>query len=216
MQAEAMNPVQRRLAQVKEYRAWAALAQQQTGKSWLTQLREIKALKSTGGRCGVSDYYWYKLYDDSYQNGRGTPDFLGWCLQEKFSLALNPRYAVLPAWDKLVFTQIAATSGLPTAPIRATFHTASQISDALGLHLKSREAVGAFLRDESIYPLFGKPAFSQQGVGSAYLAGYDPATDSLKQLKGASIPVNEFLKRIDQTVDHRYHKRFFGKKRGRE
>ena len=206
MPAANQSQLSRRVAQLNEYREWAALVTQQTGKSLLTQFREIRALKSTGGQCGVSDYYWYKLYDQSYQKGRGAPDFLGWCLQEKFSLALNPRYAVLPAWDKFVLTQIAAESGLPVAPIRASYHPAPHLSDALGIHLKSRDAVGAFLRDPSIYPLFGKPAFSQQGFGSAYLASYDPATDSLGQLNGGSIPVDDFLKRLDQTVDRRYHK----------
>lgn len=191
---------------IEEYRQWAALAQAQTGKSWLTQLREIRALKATGGQCGVSDYYWYKLYDDNYLLGRGREDFLGWRLQQDFSLALNPRYAVLPAWDKFVFTQIAAQSGLPVAPIRASYHPAPRLSDALGIHLKSKEAVAKFLRDPAIYPLFGKPAFSQQGVGSAYLASYDPTTDSLKQLTGNSISVDDFLKRLDQSVDSRYHK----------
>ena len=200
------NQFQRRLAQLNEYREWAALAQQQTGKSLITQALEIKALKTMGGQCGISDYYWYKLYDESHQKGRGAPDFLGWCLQEQFSLALNPRYAVLPAWDKLVFAQIAAASGLPVAPIRACFHPADQISHVLGEHLKTKEAVAKFLRDPSIYPMFGKPAFSQQGIGGMYLVNYDPATDSMSQLKGGSISVTDFVKRIDQTVDPRYHK----------
>ena len=200
------NQFQRRMAQFKEYREWAALAQQHTGKNLITQGREIKALKSTGGQCGISDYYWYKLYDQKYQKGRGAPDFLGWCLQEQFSLALNPRYAVLPAWDKLVFAQIAAASGLPVAPIRACFHPADQISPVLGEHLKTKEAVAKFLRDPSIYPMFGKPAFSQQGIGGMYLVSYDPATDSMSQLKGGSISVTDFVKRMDQTVDPRYHK----------
>ena len=200
------NQFQRRLAQLNEYREWAALAQQQTGKNLITQGREIKALKSMGGQCGISDYYWYKLYDESHQKGRGAPDFLGWCLQEQFSLALNPRYAVLPAWDKLVFAQIAAASGLPVAPIRACFHPADQISHVLGEHLKTKAAVAKFLRDPSIYPMFGKPAFSQQGIGGMYLVNYDPATDSMSQLKGGSISVTDFVKRMDQTVDPRYHK----------
>lgn len=206
MPNENPSVLSRRAAQFTECREWARLVQQQTGKSYLTQLREIRALKSMGGQCGVSDYYWYKMYDESYQKGRGAPDYLGWCLQEKFSTALNPRYAVLPAWDKLVFTQLAAASGLPVAPIRACFHRAGRISAALGIHLKTKEAVGAFLRDPSIYPLFGKPAFSQQGYGTAYLVSYDPATDSLQQLNGGAIAVADFLKRMDQTVDYRYHK----------
>lgn len=193
-------------ARLGEYREWASVVQRQTGKSWLTQLKEIRALRQTGGQCGVSDYYWYKLYDPSYHKGRGAPDFLGWSLQEKFSMALNPRYAVLPAWDKFVFTQMASAAGLPVAPIKAAFHASEKISPALGMHLKTKEAVGRFLRDPSIYPLFGKPAFSQQGYGSAYLAGYDPSTDTLNQLNGGDLKVDDFLKRLDQSVDSRYHK----------
>ncbi|MEN6585487.1 MAG: sugar-transfer associated ATP-grasp domain-containing protein [Sulfuricella sp.] len=206
MQNEKESRLSRLTQSLAEYREWASLAQQQTGKSFLTQLREIRALKHTGGQCGISDYYWYKLYDDDYLMGRGAQDFLGWRLQQKFSLALNPRIAVLPAWDKSIFMVTAGSAGLPVAPVRACFHRAERISETLGLHLKSKEAAGAFLRDPSIFPLFGKPAYSQQGFGSAYLAGYDPATDSLNLLDGGSMPVDSFLKRLDETVDHRFHK----------
>jgi hypothetical protein len=71
---ENLSPLARRKAQIKEYREWASLVQQQTGKSVLTQAQEIRALKAMGGQCGVSDYYWYKLYDRSYHKGRGAPD----------------------------------------------------------------------------------------------------------------------------------------------
>jgi Sugar-transfer associated ATP-grasp len=201
-----MNPVQRRLAQVNEYREWAALAQQQTGKGLLTQLQEIMDLKGFGGQCGITDYYWHKLYDDGYLKGRGRQDFLGWRLLQEFSLALNPRYSVLPAWDKIAFVQLADAARLPIAPGMACFHRASSIAPALGLHLKSREAVGAFLRDPSIYPLFGKPAFSQGGYGTAYLAGLDTPADSLVMLDGKTMRVDDFLNRLEVTVDHRYHK----------
>lgn len=181
-------------------------AREQTGKSLFSQWREIQALRNMGGQCGVSDYYDYGLYDDSYLKGRGLQDFLGWRLQAKFSLALNPRYAVLPASDKTVFMQLADAAGLPVAPIRACFHRATRISAALGKHLKCVEDVSDFLRDPSIYPLFGKPAYSQQGYGSVYLASYDPATDALNMLNGESISVGNFVKRMDHSVDSRYHK----------
>jgi Sugar-transfer associated ATP-grasp len=206
MPIETENPLRRRAAQINEYRAWAALARQHTGKSLLEQAREIRALKRTGGRCGVSDYYWYRLYDDDYLLGRGRQDFLGWRMQADFSLALNPRNAVLPAWDKYVFMLIARSAGLPVAPIRACFHPSERISDALGRHLRNREEVAAFLRDPSIYPMFGKPAYSQQGYGAAYLAGYDPSQDRLSLLDGVSISLDDFLKRLVETVDRRYHR----------
>lgn len=195
-----------RMRQLQEYMKWISLARAQTGKSWFDQLREIKALKSYGGQCGISDYYWYKLYDEEYQIGRGAPDFLSWRLQQKLSLALNPRQVVLPAWDKCVFTQIASAGGLPVAPIRACYHPANRISDSLGTHLKSKAAAAAYLRDPSIYPLFGKPAYSQQGYGSASLASYDPSSDMIRLLDGKTISIESFLKRLDESVDVRFHK----------
>lgn len=206
MKFEGGNRLSRLANQFEEYRRWSGLAQEQTGKSLLTQLQEIRSLRNNGGQCGISDYYWYKLYDDDYLMGDGKHDFLGWRLQQQFSLALNPRNAVLPAWDKHVFMQLASSSGLPVAPILACFHPAKHISECMGIHLKSLAAVGNFLRDPSIYPIFGKPAYSQQGIGSQYLAGYAPASDNLSLLDGKAISVENFLKRLTETVDHRYHK----------
>lgn len=189
-----------------EYRNWAIQAQAQTGKSWLTQLNEIRALKAMGGQCGATDYYWHKLYDDNYLKGRGRKDFLGWRLLQEFSLALNPRYAVLPAWDKCVFTQIADSAGLPVAPVQACFHRANRLSAVFGIHLPDKDAARSFLRDASRYPLFGKPAFSQSGYGTAYLTGFDETTDALIMLDGQTILIEDFIDRLDATVDYRYHK----------
>jgi hypothetical protein len=198
--------ISNKMSRQKEYREWISLAKSQTGKGWFDQMREIRALRNYGGQCGISDYFGYKLYDDDYQMGRGASDFLGWRLQQKFSLALNPRFAVLPAWDKCVFTQLAVAAGLPVAPVRACYHPADRIADSLGVHLRTKTATAVYLRNPSLYPLFAKPAYSQQGFGSAYLAGYDPASDMLILLDGQKISIDDFLKRLDESVDHRYHK----------
>ena len=190
----------------REFREWSALAKAETGKNVVAQLREIRALREAGGQCGLSDYYWYKLYDDSYQMGRGAPDFLGWRLQQKFSMALNPRNAVLPAWDKLAFMLLAGAAGLPVAPIRAYYHRAKLGGAVLGEHLPTPAAAAAFVRDPGNYPLFAKPAYSQQGYGSEYLSSYDRSTDTLTLLNGETIPVDEFLLRLEQSVDPRYHR----------
>lgn len=200
------NRLRRLAEQFNEYRHWARLAKQQTGKSELTQLREINALRHTGGQCGISDYYGYKLYDPDYQEGRGAQDFLGWRLQSKLSLALNFREGVLPGWDKTVFMIMATEAGLPVAPILACYHPADRISEALGRHLRTPDEVARFLRDPSIYPLFGKPAFSQQGYGGLSLAGYDPSSDQLELLDGNTLRVDTFLKRLTHRIEPRYHR----------
>lgn len=189
-----------------ELRKWSALARQQTGKSTLAQMQEIRTIRSMGGQCGISDYYWYKLYDESYQAGRGAADFLGWRLEQSFSAALNPRHAVLPAWDKLAFMALATSAGLPVAPLRAYYHRAKVLGAAHGEHLTTPEAVGAFLRTPGHFPLFAKPAFSQQGKGSDYLSEYDRASDSLVMLNGATIPVDTFLRRLTVSIDPRYRR----------
>ncbi|MCG2578166.1 hypothetical protein LZ012_14315 [Dechloromonas sp. XY25] len=197
------NTIQGRLITFKN---WQRMAEQQTGKSALRQIREILALRKMGGRCGLSDYYWYKLYDAAYLNGRGVQDFLGWRLQAQVSLALNPRHVVLPAWDKIVFMTLADSVGLPVVPTAATFKACARLPGIFGKHLRTRDEAAEFLRDPCVYPLFGKPAYSQQGYGSAYIDRYEPALDRLVLLDGGSISVEEFLKRLDTTVDYRYHR----------
>lgn len=189
-----------------EYRNWATLAKAQTGKSVATQAREIYELKKLGGHCGISDYYWHKLYDDSYLKGRGREDFIGWRLLQELSLSLNPRYAVLPAWDKINFSLIADAAGLPIAPTDACFHQGKEISGIFGHHLRTLDMAREFLRNPSVYPLFGKPVYSQGGYGTAYLKGFAKEEDELVLLDGDRLPLESFLKRLLETVDHRYHK----------
>lgn len=188
------------------FRNWQALVELQTGKSALQQIREILALRKMGGRCGLSDYYWYRLYDEAYLKGRGVQDFLGWRLQAQINLALNPRHVVLPAWDKMVFMTIADSVGLPVVPTAATFKACARLPGIFGQHLRTRAEAAEFLRDPGVYPLFGKPAYSQQGYGSAYLDSYDPVQDRLVLLDGGRVPLDEFLARLDTPVDRRYHR----------
>ena len=188
------------------YRNWQRMATAQTGKSALQQCREILALKKLGGQCGISDYYWYRLYDSDYLHGRGAKDFLGWRLQAELSLALNPRNVVLPAWDKTVFMALADSVGLPVVPTIATYKASSRLPAVLGMHLRTTTETAAFLRNPSVFPLFGKPSYSQQGYGSAYLVRYDKDSDGLILLDGETIPVERFLKRLECPVDKRYHR----------
>lgn len=206
MPAFTKNIAGRLGGKLDELRKWSTLAREQTGKTVLTQMQEIRALRGMGGQCGISDYYWYKLYDEGYQAGRGARDFLGWRLQQSFSMALNPRHAVLPAWDKLVFMTLASAAGLPVTPLRAYYHASKVIPAALGEHLVTPAAVGAFLRDAAVFPLFAKPAYSQQGYGCDYLSGYDKARDALLLLGGQAVPVDEFLRRLHTSCDRRYHR----------
>ncbi|WP_126445845.1 sugar-transfer associated ATP-grasp domain-containing protein [Sulfuricystis multivorans] len=193
-------------ARLKEYREWVSLAEKQTGKSLLSQAREIRALKHAGGQCGITDYYWFRLYDENYLSGEGQADFLGWRLQDPFNFALNPRHAVLPAWDKLVFHQLAQAAGLPLAPIIAYFHPAKKLVLPGCRKLSTLESAAEFLREEAEYPIYAKPAYSQQGEGALALLGYRREDDTLQLAGDRTIPLPTFVRRLHETVDRRYHR----------
>lgn len=206
MTDQSRNRIAQRLEQIGEYRRFAERARRQTGKSLARQAREIWELKSLGGQCGISDYYWYRMYDPSYQCGRGAADYLGWRLQQEFSLALNPRVAALPGADKIAFYSQAGAAGLPLAPVLATFHPGDGLVPHLGSHLRDVAAVERLLRDPSVYPLFVKPSFSQQGYGSHGLVGFEPKGELLRTLSGGTLPLSELLHSLTHSIDHRYHK----------
>ena len=201
-----MTAWQRRWQQWRELRAWMDAATAQTGKSAWCQAREIMALRKAGGRCSVSDYYWYRLYDAAFQHGRGAPDYLGWRLQADFCAALNPRSAVLPAWDKITFMTLAHAAGLPVAPVTATYSRSPAIAGALGRHLRTADEAAAYLRTTASYPLFAKPSYSQQGVGATSMTGYVAASDGLRMADGSVLAVEAFLSRLTASLDRRYHK----------
>lgn len=194
------------VSRLKEYRAWVRLAEEQTGKGLLTQAREIQSLKNAGGQCGITDYYWFRLYDENYLSCGDQADFLGWRLQDGFNFALNPRHVVLPAWDKLVFAQLAQAAGLPVAPIVSFYHPGRKLAFAGCKHLPTANLVADFLRKEAEYPLYSKPAYSQQGEGSQALLGFRRENDTLQLAGDRSIPVSEFVKRLHEPVDRRYHR----------
>jgi hypothetical protein len=199
-------PVTKLIARFSELRKWSKIAEAQTGKRAASQFKEIYQLRHAGGQCGIWDYYSHKLYDDNYLRGRGRKDFLGWRLLEEFSRSLNPRHAVLPAWDKIVFALTAEAAGLPIAPTAACFHPARRVSSIFGKHLQSVDETREFLKDASVYPLFGKPVFSQGGHGAAYLSDISEDRKRIHLLDGNTMALETFLERLTTTVDRRYHK----------
>ena len=177
-----------------------------TGKSIYAQLKEIRGLRRFAGQCGASNYYQFRLYDDDYISDSSREDYIGWRIANDFSKALNPRYAVLPAWDKCVFTQLANSSGLPTIQTKACFYPSNNISTIFGHHLKTRADAKEFLMNNDNYPLFGKPAYAQQGIGSCLLEYYQEDTKHIHFMGHESELIDSFIERLFTSVSPQYHK----------
>ncbi|MFV0296875.1 MAG: sugar-transfer associated ATP-grasp domain-containing protein, partial [Hyphomicrobiaceae bacterium] len=96
--------------------------------------------------------------------------------------------------DKLAATTLLGGFGFPTIPTRALYSETFELPAVPTF--KSADELAAFLRDESQYPLFGKPSNGLQSIGSASLANYDKTTDSIVMLHGKRLAVDEFAAEV--------------------
>ena len=69
--------------------------------------------------------------------------------------------------------------GLPVVPTVATYKSSSRLPAILGRHLRTLLKLPPSFVSPVCYPLFGKPAYSQQGTGAPIWYSYDRHSDSL-------------------------------------
>ncbi len=164
------------------------------GRTYNQILIEIAKLSFGPGKLKVDEYLDLGLYDDtSLASDKRT--FVGLDVMRDVWMTVNFNNH----WNGLLEHKLAATTllagfGFPTIATRALY---SEIYDLPAVPtFKSADTLAAFLRDGSQYPLFGKPADAFQSIGSASLASYDKATDSVVMLQGQSIKVEDFAAEV--------------------
>jgi len=78
----------------------------------------------------------------------------------------------------------------------------------------TREKLAAWLRTDAQWPLFAKPAFSEQGYGCFRFTGYDRERDALATKSGESIPVDKFTGEIVGSTARRRELRSYKRELG--
>lgn len=182
-------------------------------KGLLRQAIEIVRMKKRNPGLGASDYFAFRLYDEDYLGTSRPEDFVGWREEGDVALILNARSGVAPAWDKLIFAIFARAYGLPVPRLKALYRPGVAPSTAIAeISFDTREKLAAWLREQAEWPLFAKPAFSEQGYGCFCFTGYDRRADALTTKRGESIPVEVFTGEILGTLRHelRSYKRELG------
>ncbi len=166
-------------------------------KGLLRQAVEILRMKRRNPGLGASDYFFFRIYDEDYLGAARPEDFIGWREEGEVPLILNARSGVAPAWDKLTFAIFARAYGLPVPRIRALYRPGIAPSTTIAdVTLDTREKLASWLRSEAPWPLFAKPAFSEQGFGCFRFTGYDRAKDALATKRGEAMPVEKFVSEI--------------------
>ena len=138
-------------------------------------------------------------------------DFLGWRVEADLALALNPRTAVLPAWDKFTLTLYAQAFGLPTPALVAAYRPGARASAMIGTTLiDSSDTLRRWLRDNDQWPIFAKPSYSQQSVGCHNFTAYRATDDALLTASGEAIAAAAFIDSISGRVKRPYYEAAMG------
>lgn len=161
------------------------------GKPYQQVLMEMAKCAFGPGKLSFTDYVTFRLFDDALLGGADRAAFVGLDASRGIWLTANfdqEWWGIMQ--NKLAVTTLLGGYGFPVIPTLALY------SDSMTLHnapvLRDAAALSAYLRDASLYPLFGKPMDAIRSLGSASFQAYEPADDALVALSGARIPVEQF------------------------
>ncbi len=202
------TPLKRRI--LSAYRNARIVAETQ-GHSLARQAAEIARVKRLNPTLGVSDYYWYRLYDPGFTASARIHDYLGWRVEDDLSQALNPRNLMMPAWDKFTFDLFAKAYGLPVPRLHALFKPGPRLAiDSSVDALTSPDALTEWLRSRREWPVFAKPSCSRRSLGCYHFVGYDAADDTLHTSRDVAIPVTRFVSEICDDSERPFYKAAMG------
>lgn len=189
----------------------ASRVAERTGKGVLAQAFEIVASRWRNPTLGTFDYYIFRLHDAYAAKSEKAREYLGWRVQEQLAQALNPRSAVMPAWDKFTFHLHASAFGLPVPRILVSFRPNMTIEwHVPGELIRSARDLANWLRSTDTWPMFAKPSYSQQSKGCYYLERYSASDDAIVISGGEQISVERFVNDVVLASNVQFFRRDMG------
>jgi hypothetical protein len=166
-------------------------------------LQDYARLAFGPGRLSFNDYMRLRLFDDKLYANANKRCFIGARANRDIAVAVNYRHD----WFGLLANKIASvaylsTFGLPTIPLIALY--ANDLGRPVKCLLRSQDALRAFLKNPSHYPLFGKPTEGYQSLGSAALASYDESSEEITFVGGRRLAVDYFAAYIGNHYQRGY------------
>lgn len=159
-----------------------------SGVGLMRQFQEILALRFGESSLGISEYYFYRLFDRRLSDAERRC-FAGFRRERAVDQALNKDSWRAVANDKLIFYLTLEALALPYPKVRAICHPLGRpFAGAPSLH--SEAEIRGFLATTQ-FPLFLKPVHGSFGRGACSAMSYDPAQDTLRLGNFESWPVSE-------------------------
>jgi Sugar-transfer associated ATP-grasp len=172
----------------------AALSQVASGstRSHLAMLNEYLTLRLGAGRLSKEEYLQLRLFDNDLYGGVDKRAFVGLKASAKLWLRANYRVDLFTLVNNKIASDMWCIGhGLPILPTLAVFH--EHVGRPAKYLLRSEVELRTFLRNDANYPLFGKPVYGCQSLGSASIESYDPSSDSLIATATQLVPMDIFV-----------------------
>ena len=146
------------------------------GRRMSSILGEVIALRRGPGKLTPNEYFYYRLWEPRLSPA-AKRRFVGKQAQQPMHIACNNTGWYATAADKLLFHTLMTGAALPRPELLAITHPKRRVAGAQTV--ASADAITAFLRDPSNYPLFGKPIDGKYSLSVISADGYDPAADQV-------------------------------------
>lgn len=166
------------------------------GVSPFRQLREMFALRFGPGKLAFSEYYSNGLYDPDIPMPQ-KKEYVGRIGSWAINIRLSPEkltYSRVFLSDKVMYTALLDKLGLPTTQTQAVAHKFRHFGTIPAL--RDPAAIEAFLRDDAVYPVFGKPSGGRGSVGTVLISGIEG--DQVVLGNGRHVPLDGFAREAFQ------------------
>jgi hypothetical protein len=170
----------------------AAFVRKRTGKSIVSQLREIVSLRYGPGKLEPLEYYDFGLYDDTRFSPSAKREFVGKQRNREVDALLNYRQWRAIADSKLVSYALLKGLGISTPAVHAIYHGRGRPFHSVPC-LRTPAEAAEFLRNVMPYPVFGKPARSHYGEGAVKIDSLDRERDRLSLAGGEEVDLESFI-----------------------
>lgn len=167
------------------------------GKGWLGQTLEYMKLRRSPGGLGLSDYYKYRLFDDSRLSFKDKQRFVSDSFYFKIIEKLSDKRWWILADDKFWADTVLRAHGYPVAETQAVFcQSGRQFGEVPTL--SDEEALAQFLEQDARFPLYAKPINGVASLGNFLIEDYRDGSVILAG--GDQVPVAEFARQLEQSI----------------
>ena len=167
-----------------------------TGKSFISQAREIARLMRKPSQLTPQEYYYFQLYNDSRYGMEDKQRFISdqayWaviskCCEREWWALVN---------DKFFSYAMLGSFGVPIPATQCIFSSGTR-SYANVPTCRSAEDLAAFFFDDATFPIFAKPIGGVASFGAFLIEGYDNNSREVHLFGDEQMSLDSFCREIE-------------------